>query len=144
MTTLFGVAALLGNSVVVNTCNRSEDIVGYSTFGGDSFGSFAPICRLTTEEVVAIGKYLGLPQNLVQKIPSDGMSLNEDGSLKGDEQKLGVSYNEINQIIRKAEETENFDKIINLYKRSKFKIDIIRLPCYEPNLPDYFMENFGL
>lgn len=144
MTTLFGVAAQLGNGLVVNTCNRSEDVVGYSTLFGDSAGTFSPICRLTTEEVVAIGDELGLPWELTHKLPTDGMSLNSDGTLMGDEVKLGVSYKEINRIIRTGEKTPNYEKVLSLYKRSRFKLDIIHMPGYEPGLYDYFLENFGI
>ena len=144
MTTLFGVAAQLGNGLVVNTCNRSEDVVGYSTLFGDSAGTFSPICRLTTEEVVAIGDELGLPAVLTHKLPTDGMSLNADGSLMGDEAKLGVSYKEINRIIRTGEKTPNYDKVVSLYKRSRFKLEIIHMPGYEAGLYDYFMEEYGI
>lgn len=144
MTTLFGIAAQIGNGMVINTCNRSEDVVGYSTLFGDNAGTFSPVARLTTEEVVAIGDYLGLPRELTHKMPTDGMSLNTDGTLMGDEAKLGVSYHEINTIIRTGEKTENYDKVISLYNRSKFKLDIVRMPCYDPMLPDYFLENYHL
>lgn len=143
MTTLFGLAALV-DGLVVNTCNRSEDVVGYSTLFGDSAGVFSPICKFTTEEVIAIGDYLGLPSSLTHKLPTDGMSLNPDGTLMGDEAKLGVSYHEINTVIRTGEKTENYDKIVSLYKRSRFKLDIIRMPGYNPDLYDYFDEIFGL
>ena len=144
MTTLFGIAAQLGNGLVVNTCNRSEDIVGYSTLFGDNAGVFSPICKLTTEEVIAIGDYLGLPSELTHKTPTDGMSLNSDGSLMGDEVKLGVSYKEINRIIRTGEKTEHYDKVLSLYKRSVFKLDIVRMPGYDPQIYDYFREEFGM
>ncbi len=144
MTTLFGVAAQLGNGLVVNTCNRSEDVVGYSTLFGDSAGTFSPVCRLTTEEVIAIGDYLGLPSELTHKLPTDGMSLNADGTLMGDEAKLGVTYHEINQIIRTGEKTENYEKVLGLYQRSRFKLDIIHMPGYEPGEYDYFLSEFGI
>lgn len=144
MATLFGVAAQLGDALVVNTCNRSEDIVGYSTLFGDNAGTFSPICRFTTEEVIAIGDELGLPYSLTHKTPTDGMSLNTDGTLMGDEVKLGVSYHEINQIIRTGEKTDHFDKVMSLYRRSRFKLDIVRMPGYAPELPDYFLENWKL
>lgn len=144
MTTLFGIAAQIENGLVVNTCNRSEDCVGYSTLFGDNAGVFSPVCRLTTEEVIAIGDYLGLPNSLTHKTPTDGMSLNADGSLMGDEAKLGVTYHEINTIIRTGEKTPNYDRVLNLYKRSVFKLDIVRMPGYNPGLYDYFEENFGL
>ena len=73
MTTLYAVAALYSNSRVVNSCNYSEDYVGYSTKYGDAAGDFSPLGNLTVREVLAVGDFLGLPQYLVHKTPSDGM-----------------------------------------------------------------------
>lgn len=131
MTTLYGIAAQIGNCRVVNTCNLSEDLQGYSTFYGDSAGDFAPIRMLTTEEVVAVGDYLGLPENLTHKAPSDGMCG------KTDEDNLGYTYHEINELIRLNKKGVNYEKIIAKYKANLFKIRIIDLPCYKPELPLY-------
>jgi len=142
MLTLYDIAGRIGNCRVVNTCNRSEDIVGYATFYGDSAGDFSPINHLTTEEVIAIGDYLGLPKELTHKTPTDGMSLNEDGSLKSDEDKLGVSYKEINDLIRRGVKADITvavaEEIARKFRGSRFKLDIIQLPYYDPKLPDYF------
>ena len=132
MVTLYGVAAMVGNCRVANTCNLSEDMVGFSTFYGDSAGDFAPISHLTTEEVVAIGDYLELPKELVHKAPSDGMC----GST--DEDKLGFTYHELNEYIRKGEKGENFDKINKLHNQQIYKIRIIQIPYFNPILPNYF------
>ena len=129
MVTLYGIAAQIGNCRVVNTCNLSEDLVGYSTFYGDAAGDFAPINKLTTEEVVAIGDYLGLPSSLTHKAPSDGMCG------KTDEDNLGFTYHEINEIARKNEKGPNYEKILAKYKSNLFKVKIIALPCYRPDLP---------
>ena len=129
MVTLYGLAAQIGNCRVVNTCNLSEDLVGYSTFYGDAAGDFAPINKLTTEEVVAIGDYLGLPQKLTHKAPSDGMCG------KTDEDNLGFTYHEVNCLARKNLKGENAEKILAKYRANLFKVQIISLPCYRPNLP---------
>lgn len=129
MTTLYGIGAQLGNCRVVNTCNLSEDLVGYSTFYGDAAGDFAPINKLTTEEVVAIGDYLGLPFSLTHKAPSDGMCG------KTDEDNLGFTYHEVNELARKNIKGANAEKIIAKYKANLFKVKIIALPCYRPDLP---------
>ena len=129
MTTLYGIGAQIGNCRIVNTCNLSEDLVGYSTFYGDAAGDFAPINKLTTEEVVAIGDYLGLPSFLTHKAPSDGMCG------KTDEDNLGFTYHEVNEIARKNEKGLNYEKIIAKYKANLFKVKIIALPCYRPELP---------
>lgn len=128
MVTLYGIAGQVGNCRVANTCNLSEDIVSWSTYGGDAFGDFAPISHLTTEEVVAIGHYLELPDNLVYKAPSDGMC----GST--DEDKLGFTYKELNELIRKDKAGEHYEKIVSMFSNGKFKLENIRLPYYDPAL----------
>lgn len=131
MTTLYGIASLLGNAMVANTCNLSEDAMGYSTFYGDSAGSFAPISKLTTDEVVALGDYSGLPKEIVHKAPSDGMCG------KTDEDNLGWTYHEVNELIRENKKGIHYEKIIERWKKNKFKLDIIQLPCFIPDLPVY-------
>lgn len=129
MTTLYGIAAVLGNAMVANTCNLSEDIMGYSTFYGDSAGSFAPISKLTTDEVVAIGDFAGLPHEITHKAPSDGMCG------KTDEDNLGWTYHEVNELIRENKKGSHYEKIIERWKKNKFKLEILQLPCFVPDLP---------
>ncbi len=93
MATLYTVAALYPNSRVVNTCNASEDYVGYSTKYGDAAGDFSPLGNLTVREVLEIGDDLGLPTHLVHKAPSDGMCG------KTDEDNLGFTYNDLDNYI---------------------------------------------
>ena len=85
MSVLYAVAQSI-NGRVINTSNRSEAWVGYSTRYGDSAGDFAPLLNLTVTEVRAIGRELNLPARLVDKTPSDGLSG------KSDEDKLGFTY----------------------------------------------------
>jgi NAD+ synthase len=124
MTTLYAVAALYPNSRVVNTCNRSEDYVGYSTKYGDAAGDFSPLGDLTVREVLEIGDELGLPRHLVHKTPSDGMCG------KSDEDNLGFTYEELDDWIlgtgKVSEET--LAKIEKLHLASRHK--------YEP-MPTY-------
>ena len=93
MTTLYAVAALYPNSRVVNTCNASEDYVGYSTKYGDAAGDFSPLGNLTVREVLVVGDDLGLPSHLVHKAPSDGMCG------KTDEDNLGFTYEQFDNYI---------------------------------------------
>lgn len=86
MTYLYSVAALIGDARVVNTCNRSEDYVGYSTKYGDSAGDFAPLANLCVKEVIEIGEDLGLPDDLIHKPPEDGLTGLTD------EENLGFTY----------------------------------------------------
>lgn len=94
MATLYAVAQGQGvTSFVVNTCNASEDYVGYSTKFGDAAGDVSILQDFTVTEVLQIGEYLGLPEKLVHKIPSDGLSG------MSDEDKLGFTYAQLDEYI---------------------------------------------
>lgn len=81
------------NGRVSNNGNLSEKYVGYSTIFGDSAGDFAPITNLTVTEVRIVGSILGLPEEFVQKPPSDGLSGHTD------EDALGFSYEALDTYI---------------------------------------------
>lgn len=129
MTALYAVAALYPNSRVVNTCNRSEDYVGYSTKYGDAAGDFSPLGNLTVREVLEIGDELGLPEHLVHKAPSDGMCG------KTDEDNLGFTYEELDNYILGAGEVseETIEKIERLHKSSRHKYQ--PMPMFDPAVP---------
>lgn len=94
MTTLYAIAQNLPNGGrVVNTCNASEDYVGYSTKYGDAAGDFSPLSELLVHEVLQIGATLGLPEQLVIKTPSDGLSG------MSDEDKLGFTYKMLDEYV---------------------------------------------
>ncbi|MDO5154705.1 MAG: NAD(+) synthase [Eubacteriales bacterium] len=129
MTTLYAVGQSV-NGMVANTCNLSEDHVGYSTLFGDYSGSFSPLGKLTVTEVRAIGKYLELPIDLVDKAPSDGLCG------KTDEDNLGFTYAELDVYLRTGviENLEHKEKIDRMYKRNKFKLELIHIPTYDPKI----------
>lgn len=129
MTYLYSVAGSK-NSLVANTSNLSEIMIGYSTKWGDGVGDFAPIADLTKTEVCELGTALGLPQKYVLKRPDDGLSG------KTDEEKLGFSYDEVDAFIRKGEKGENFEKISRLYQINTHKRS--HLPKYQTGLKNYF------
>lgn len=126
MATLYAVAALYPNSRVVNTCNRSEDYVGYSTKYGDAAGDFSPLGNLTVREVLEIGDDLGLPEHLVHKAPSDGMCG------KTDEDNLGFTYQELDDYILGTGEVseETKAKIEQKHKASRHKYQ--PMPTFRP------------
>ena len=95
MSTLYAVSQS-HNGRVANTCNLSEDWVGYSTRYGDSVGDFSPCSHLTVQEVKAIGRLLGLPDVLIDKAPSDGLCG------KTDEDNLGFTYAVLDRYIREG------------------------------------------
>ena len=123
MTALFGIAQCVG-SAVLNTCNRSESIVGYDTLFGDSCGSYAPLKMLTKTEVRELALWLGVPSHLAYKTSIDGLQPLTD------EQKFGFSYAELDMFIRHAGEVsqKTADKIVGMYQRNKFKLEIINVP----------------
>lgn len=143
MTTLYGIAAFFGGRVL-NTCNRSEDVLGYSTLFGDSAGSYGPICDYTVSEVRQIGLALGVPEDLIMKAPNDGMC----GST--DEQNLSkmldipnFTYERLDKLIRREEYDFTFseiERIRALYEKMKFKLEIIQMPHPDSGLQDYFKE----
>lgn len=98
MSTLYAVAqSLPEGGRVVNTCNRSEDYIGYSTKYGDAAGDFSPLANLLVHEVIQIGEVLQLPQRLTKKTPSDGLSG------MSDEEKIGFSYDMLDHYILTGE-----------------------------------------
>ena len=116
------------NGRVANTCNLSEDWVGYSTRYGDSVGDFSPLSRLTVTEVKKIGHLLKLPYNLVEKTPIDGLCG------KTDEENLGFTYAELDVYIRtgKIDDPTKKELIDKKHKANLFKLEL--MPCFEPKL----------
>ncbi len=127
MTTLYAVSQS-NNGRVANTCNLSEDWVGYSTRYGDAAGDFSPCSHLTVDEVKQIGRLLGLPAVLVDKVPIDGLCG------KTDEDNLGFTYAELDRYIREGviEDAVKKEKIDRMHERNLFKLQL--MPSFEPGL----------
>lgn len=127
MTTVYAVSQSV-NGRVCNTCNLSEDWVGYSTRYGDSVGDFSPLSRLTVAEVKEIGHLLGLPYDLVEKTPIDGLCG------KTDEDNLGFTYAVLDRYIRTGEidDPATKERIDRLHRINRFKLEL--MPVFEPNL----------
>ena len=126
MTFLYAISQSL-NGRVVNTCNLSEDWVGYSTRYGDAAGDFSPLCNLTVAEVKEIGRVLGLPDELVDKVPIDGLCG------KTDEDNLGFTYVVLDRYIRTGEidDEQTKERIDMLHKRNLFKLQL--MPSFKPS-----------
>ncbi len=127
MSTVYAVSQSL-NGRVVNTCNLSEDWVGYSTRYGDAAGDFSPMANLTVTEVKEIGRLLGLPDVLVDKVPIDGLCG------KTDEENLGFTYAELDRYIRTGE-IDDLDKkelIDRKHKANLFKLQL--MPAFKPEI----------
>ena len=120
MATLYAISQSV-NGRVINTCNLSEDWVGYSTRYGDSAGDVSPLANLTVDEVKKLGIELGLPKELVYKTPSDGLCG------KSDEDNLGFTYATLDKYLREGIcEDENIKNIIDRkHKINKFKLELM-------------------
>ncbi|MBO5136733.1 MAG: NAD(+) synthase [Clostridia bacterium] len=127
MATLYAIGQS-NNGRVVNTCNLSEDWVGYSTRYGDAAGDFSPLCHLTVAEVKEIGRVLGLPENLIEKAPADGLCG------KTDEDNLGFTYAVLDKYIRTGicEDEKTKERIDYLHRISRFKLEL--MPQFRPEI----------
>ena len=127
MATLYAVSQS-NNGRVANTCNLSEDWVGYATRYGDSVGDFSPCSNLTVQEMKQIGRLLGLPAVLVDKVPIDGLCG------KTDEDNLGFTYAELDRYIREGviEDQAKKERIDRLHKINAFKLQL--MPSFDPKI----------
>lgn len=109
------------NGRVANTCNLSEDYVGYSTRYGDSVGDFSPLSNYTVHEIRQIGDYLQIPKEFVYKIPADGLCG------KTDEDNLGFTYEVLDEYIRTGicRNKEAKEKIDALHQKNQFKLELM-------------------
>ena len=121
MSTLYAVSQSV-NGRVCNTCNLSEDYVGYSTRYGDSVGDFSPLSNYTVTEVKEIGYYLGLPKELIDKTPADGLCD------KSDEENLGFTYSELDDYIREGilPNPKKKELIDNKHIKNLFKLQLMQ------------------
>ena len=128
MATLFMVSQSM-NGRVANTCNASENFVGWQTVGGDGFGQFSPLSKLTVTEVKAVGRELGLPEKFIEKAPADGLTG------KTDEDNFGFTYEFLDKYIRTGEfggDTAPAAKIDRMHEANLFKD--LPMPMYDPSL----------
>lgn len=125
MATLYAVAQTL-NGRVANTCNLSEDWVGYSTRYGDGAGDFSPLGNLTVGEIKEIGHFLGLPYDLVEKVPIDGLCGTTD------EDNLGFTYEVLDRYIRtgKIDDEATKARIDEMHEKNLFKLQL--MPSFNP------------
>lgn len=127
MTLLYAISQSIDNSRVINTSNISEDWIGYATIYGDTAGAFSPLGMLTSDEVIQIGEFIGLPPKFTGKVPSDGLT----GKI--DEDIFGFSYEALNKYIRKGicEDEETKKKIDSMHRYSRYKF--LTIPMFDPS-----------
>lgn len=136
MTTLYSIAQTL-NYLVIGTGNLCEAMVGYTTKWGDNSSDFNPIGNFTVDEVLAIGKYLNVPDKILNKAPADGLGI------KTDEEKMGIKYSQIAQMIEEGNTESNAkEEIIRRYNNSKHKRRTV--PIYSFERKNYLVEKEDL
>ena len=127
MSTLYYYAAMLssvnnGVYIVPGTSNKCELYVGYFTKGGDNVSDINVLADLTVYEVIQVGEYIGVPDKVIHKVPDDGLSG------KTDEEKLGVKYSEIAEVINNSENPnvsiEIHEKIKKLHLNNLHKFNV--------------------
>lgn len=130
MSTLYGVAALLGNARVSCNGNLSERLAGFFTLYGDGAGDFAPLAYLFVSEVVQLGLDLGLPEDLVRKAPSDGMCGMTD------EDKLGFTYMDLQNVATGKSDLVDKSKVEIIKSKLDsicWKRRLLNIPCFVPS-----------
>ena len=131
MSTLYAVAQSC-NGRVANTCNLSENHLGWASRYGDEAGDYSPLAKLTATEVIRLAEYLGLPENLVHKAPADGLTA------KTDEDNFGFTYEFLDRYIRTGyygDDTATAAKIDAMHDRNKFKLEPMPKFEYYPEDP---------
>jgi NAD+ synthase len=81
-------------SLVAGTGNKSEILMGYFTKYGDGGCDVLPIGDLYKTEVRALARELGLPAAVLARPPTAGLWEGQT-----DEEELGISYDELDQIL---------------------------------------------
>lgn len=129
MSILYGLSQSIEGSRVVHTGNLSEKWIGYTTVYGDNTGAFSPLGSFTSDEVIQIGRYIGIPEKFIVKPPADGLTG------KTDEMVLGFDYDTLNKYIRTGEihDLKIKEKIDNMYNYSRFKFT--PMPVFSNDLP---------
>jgi len=133
MTVLFDISSR-DSSLVIGTSNKSEILVGYSTWFGDSAAGILPIGDLYKTQIRDIAQELSVPDNIIQKPPSAELW---DGQT--DEAEIGLSYEILDQILFKwVDQRYSILEIIkNGYPEEQVKkvISLTRKALYKQKTP---------
>lgn len=122
MTVLYAIAQSIGYRVC-GTGNKSEHYIGWFTKWGDGACDFNPIAHLTCTQVMELGHYMGLPDDLVYKEPADGLTG------KSDEDNFGFTYKELDTFLTEPNIifTHNSAKFMEMHKNSQHKTIVYEL-----------------
>ena len=133
MMTLYHIATNR-NGLVVGTGNKVEDFgVGFYTKYGDGGVDISPIADLYKTEVRELGRYLGIPQDIINATPTDGL-WDDD---RNDEEQIGATYEELEWVmeygINKQVYTKKEFNIIDIYQNfnNKNNHKMIQIPIFD-------------
>jgi NAD+ synthase len=133
MMTLYHIAANR-NGLVVGTGNKVEDFgVGFYTKYGDGGVDISPIADLYKTEVRELGRYLGVPQDIINATPTDGL-WDDD---RNDEEQIGATYEELEWVmeygINKQVYTKKEFNILEIYQNfnNKNNHKMIQIPIFD-------------
>ena len=84
--------------LVAGTGNKSEFLVGYFTKYGDGGVDILPLGGLLKTDVRELAKDLGIPDEIINRVPSAGLWDNQT-----DEGEMGITYEELDKVIRALE-----------------------------------------
>ena len=124
MSTLYYLAQMYSKKegkpyIVAGTGNKCEIFVGYFTKGGDGVSDINVLADLTVDEVIKVGEAVEVPEQVLYKTPSDGLSG------KSDEDKLGVTYKDIAKVINDEPVDEDIkEKILRKHNANAHKFSI--------------------
>lgn len=105
------------DGLVISNINYDEYYLGYFTKFGDSNGDIFPLLNLTKQDIIEIAKYLELPNEIINKLPSADLYINQN-----DENEFGFSYKELDEYLNFKKIDSNIEnKIIQRVKKNKHK-----------------------
>ncbi len=81
-------------ALVVGTGNKTELLLGYSTLYGDAACALNPLGDLYKTQVWQLGRWLGIPEAIVDKAPSADLWTGQT-----DEDELGFTYEEVDALL---------------------------------------------
>lgn len=109
--------AFENNLLVVGTDHASEALTGFYTKWGDGAVDITPLSTLNKRQVRQLGSYLGVPQSIVEKVPTAGLWPGQT-----DEAELGVTYEENSDYLEgKSIDPAAAEKLERLYLRTAHK-----------------------
>jgi NAD+ synthase len=132
MTALYQIASST-NGIVVGTGNKVEDFgVGFFTKYGDGGVDISPIADFLKTEVYEIAKEIGVNQEIINALPTDGLW--EDD--RNDESQIGASYPELEwamQFVNDRELTKREEQILTIYNKlhHQNKHKMVEIPIYK-------------